>query len=392
MGIGDMKAALGVGLGKSANARMVAVCDPDTMRTANAKEIIEAFHQERNLGSADVKEYSDFRELLARDDIDGVLISTPDHWHGLMGIAAAKAGKHIYLQKPLTYDIRDGQALVKAVRSNQVVLQTGSQQRSSVYFRQICTIIRNNWLGELKRIEVEVPTDQGRADGEPTDPPPNLDYDLWLGPCPEVPYVESRVHPQRGYSRPGWLQVERHCRGMITGWGAHMYDIAQWAMGADEDSGPVEISAKGDFPDRGRFNVHVGYEGEARYANGVVLTSRNGSPGVKFITGNGWATCKRGGMDCSDKDLLRRKPADGEVALYHSRNHMGDFMTSARAGKDPICPVEVGHRSNSVCVLHHISMKLDGRAIKWVPAKETAVGDEEVTAMLDTPMREPWSL
>ncbi len=201
------------------------------------------------------------------------------------------------------------------------------------------------------------------------------------------------MHPQQGYGRPGWLQVERHCRGMITGWGAHTYDIAQWGMGNDAESGPVEIRAKGEFPDRGLFNVHVDYDGEAHYANGVRMTSRPGENGsTRFITESGWAYCDRGKMECSDPELLRRKPVDGEVELYESRSHMGDFIASARTGKDPSCPVEVGHRSNSVCVLHHISMKLDGRVIKWDPETETVVGDAEVSAMLHTPTREAWTL
>lgn len=297
----------------------------------------------------------------------------------------------MYVQKPLTYSIPEGQALVAAVRRNGVVLQTGSQQRSSVRFRQVCNIVRNEWLGKLQQIEVAVPTDKGRADGEPTLPPAELDYDSWLGPCPEIPYIESRVHPQVGYGRPGWLQVERFCRGMITGWGSHMYDIAQWGLGVDSTGGPVSIQATGEFPDRGHFDVHVGYSGEAVYANGVVLASRNGGAGVRFVTENGWAYCSRGKMDCSDRSLLRREPGTGEVRLYESKNHMRDFLTSAREGIDPICPVEVGHRSNTVCVLHHISMKLGGRKLAWDPVNEVIVGDSEANAMLQIPMREPYA-
>lgn len=390
MGRGDMKNALGSGL--RANARVVACCDVDSKRMADAKGIVESFYKERGESSVTVDTYGDYRELLARDDIDGVVVSTPENWHALIGIAAAHAGKHIYMQKPITYSIPEGKALVAAVRENNVVLQTGSQQRSSTYFRQICMIVRNNWLGELKEIVVEVPTDKGRADGVPTQPPSHLNYDMWLGPRPERPYIESRVHPQNGYSRPGWLQVEDFCLGMITGWGSHMYDIAQWGMGTDTDSGPVEVSAKGEFPDRGHFNVHVGYTGEALYANGVRMTSKNGSPGVTFIMENGTARCTRGGMTCSDRELLRRRPKDGEVSLYVSKNHMTDFLESARAGKDPICSVEIGHRSNTISVLHHISMKLGGKTIKWDPKTEMPVGDSEVEKLMNVPMRAPWTV
>ncbi len=392
MGNGDMQNAMATGLKKHVRARVVAVCDVDSTRMNKAKTKVENFYREQGESTVNVQATNDYREILARKDIDGLIISTPENWHALVGIAAANAGKHMYIQKPLTYSIPEGQALVEAVRNNKVVLQTGSQQRSSVYFRQVCTIIRNNWLGKLKEIQVEVPTDKGRADGEPGTPPSTFNYDMWLGPCPEVPYIESRVHPQDGYGRPGWLQVERFCLGMITGWGSHMYDIAQWANGTDTDSGPVEISATGEFPDRGLFDVHVGYQGEALYANGVRMTSRNGSPGVKFITEDGWAYCKRGKMDCSDKELLRRRSADNEVKLFQSNNHMEDFLSSARDGSDPICPVEVGHRSNTVCVLHHLSMKLGGRKIKWDPVEEKPIGDPEVEKLINVPMREPYTL
>ena len=391
MGQGDMMNALNNGRKNHVNARMVAVCDVDRSRAEDARNKVIRAYKEKGEEDVDCHLETDFRKILGRDDIDGVLVSTPENWHALIGVAAANAGKHIYLQKPLTYSIPEGKELVKAVRRNKVVLQTGSQQRSSVYFRQVCTIVRNNWLGKLKKIEVEVPTDKGRAEGAPTPPPADFDYDMWLGPCPEAPYIESRVHPEKGYSRPGWLQVHRYCLGMITGWGSHMYDIAQWGNGTDVDGGPTSIQATGEFPDRGHFNVHVGYEGEAHYENGVVMTSSNGSPGVKFITEDGWAYCKRGGMDCSDKNLLRRKPSGDEVQLYHSSNHMEDFLVSAREGKDPICPVEVGHRSNTICVLHDVSMRLGGRKLNWDPVKEEAVGDAEANARIQVPMREPFT-
>lgn len=392
MGLTNMKQALGLGSKAGVNARVVAVCDVDSIRAANAKSTVEEYYREKGETKIDVKAYGDFREVLARKDIDAVIVATPENWHALIGIAAAIAGKHIYLQKPLTYSIPEGQALIAAVRANNVVLQTGSQQRSSIYFRQVCTIIRNNWLGELKTIEVEVPTDKGRADFKAMDIPQHLNYDMWLGPCEDAPYTEAGVHPQTGLGRPGWLQVERYCLGMITGWGSHMYDIAQWGMGTDHDSGPVEISATADLPDRGIFNVHVGYQGEALYNNGVRMISKNGNPGVKFVTENGWAYCSRGGFKCSDQELLRRGPQDNEVSLYQSSNHMTDFLTSVRSGKDPICPVEVGHRSNSICVLHHLSMKLGGRKINWNPKTQEPVGDDEVTSKLNIQMRSPWTI
>lgn len=398
MGMANMVNALGTGASPKYNARVVAVCDADSNRVEHAQRRVEAFYQEKGESKVDVAGYGDFRELLARKDIDGVIIATPDHWHAINAIAAADAGKHIYLQKPLTYSIAEGVALVDAVRRNNVVLQVGSQQRSGFRFRQACTIIRNNWLGKLKEVEVKVPTDKGTGEAAPMDVPANLDYDMWLGPCKEEPYTEHRVHPQGRdgasvdvQSRPGWLQVERHCLGMVTGWGAHMYDIAQWGIGAD-DTGPVEVACKGDFPERGLFDVHVGYTGEARYANGVVVRSEAANHGVKFITEDGWVYVNRGTIECSDRQLIRRKPEANEVKLYESKSHMGDFFASAREGKDPICPVEVGHRSNTVCVLHHISMKLGGRKLQWDPVGQTIANDPSATAMMSAPMRGPWKI
>jgi len=392
MGHGDMKECMHQGL--SANVRIVAVCDLDSSRAEHARSVVEETYA-AELGRGryrGVGVYGDFRKLLAREDIDGVTISTPEHWHALIGIAAANAGKDMYVQKPLTYSIAEGQALVRAVRRNKVILQTGSQQRSSVYFRKTCELVRNGRIGKLHTIEVTLPTDSGVGDNTPMPVPDNLNYDMWLGPTPKAPYTEHRVHPQKGYGRPGWLQIEQYCRGMITGWGAHMYDIAQWGVGTDMDSGPVEVEATAEFPDRGLFDVHTTYSSTAWYANGVKMVSRSGSPaGVKFIGDNGWIFVKRGAFEARPAELLREKLGPDEVHLYTSTNHMLDFLECMRTRLDPICPVEVGHRSNTVCVLTHIAMKL-GRKLKWDPVAERFVNDDEANRWLDYPHREPWTV
>jgi predicted dehydrogenase len=389
MGHGDMKECLYQGL--KAGARIVAVCDVDSNRVKHAKNEVEKIYA-KELGKDNfqkVQTYGDYRELLERKDIDGVTISTPEHWHGLIGIAAANAGKDMYVQKPMTYSIVEGQKLVEAVRKNNVILQTGSQQRSSVYFRKTCELVRNERIGKLETIEVVVPTDKGQGEAKPMEVPKNLNYDMWLGATPKAPYTEHRVHPQKDFSRPGWLQIEQYCRGMITGWGAHMYDIAQWALGTDLDSGPIEVKATAEFPDRGLFNVHVGYEAEAEYANGVKLISHNGKAGVKFIGTDGWIWVQRGSFDAHDRDIFRQEMGDGDIKLTQSTNHMLNFLESMRSRKDPIAPVEAGHRSNSVCVIHHIAMKL-GRKLKWDPKAERFINDDEANSMLDYPHRKPW--
>ncbi len=391
MGHGDMKACLYSGL--KTNARIVAVCDLDLNRAEHAKgEVVAAYDKEFGKGKyQDIEVYGDYRELLKRKDIDGLTISTPDHWHAKIAVEAAKAGKGMYLQKPLAHSIGEGQKLVQAVRKYKVVFQTGSQQRSSVYFRHVCELVRNGFIGQLKQVDVGLPADSGTGKYVEMPVPENLNYDMWLGSTQEVPYTQDRVHPQRGYGRPGWLQIEQFSRGMITGWGAHMYDTAQWGIGNDDSSGPVEIKATAEFPERGLFDVHTKFEGEALYANGIVMTSKTGPAGVRFTGEKGWIWVDRGGFKAENPEVLKSKVPENGVHLYKSNDHMLDYLTALREGRDPICPVEVGHRSNTICVLHHIAMKL-GRTLKWDTKKEEFVGDKEANEWLDFKHREPWTV
>jgi hypothetical protein len=221
--------------------------------------------------------------------------------------------------------------------------------------------------------------------------PKNLDYDFWTGPVQKEPFTEDRVHPQRGYSRPGWLQIERTCLGMITGWGSHMNDIAQWGNGT-EQTGPVEIQATAEFPDRGLFDVHTTFKAEALYEKGVRLVMETGNPaGVRFEGSDGWIFVRRGAIQASDQELLRQEIGNDEIELERSSNHMKNFLQSMQTRKDPVAPVEVGHRSNTVCVLAHIAMKLK-RTLQWDPQKEQFVNDEEANQWLDYPHRRPWAL
>lgn len=378
------------GRGDKENVLITALCDVDVNRANKLKTELQKKYAEQGK-KVEIQVYQDFREMLAQSGIDGVVIATPDHQHAVNAIAAAEAKKDIYLQKPLTYSVVEGQKLIEAVRRNNVVLQVGAQQRSSVYFRKTCELVRNGAIGKIHTVEVEIPTDGGTGDPAQSGVPENLDYDMWLGPTPMQPYAERRVHPQHDLSRPGWLQIEAYCRGMITGWGAHMYDVAQWGLGMDA-SGPVEISATGDFPKRGLFDVHVAYQGEATYANGVRVVSKNGSPGTKFVGEDGWIRCWRGGFEAHDRNIFRQEVPEGGIHLYESKHHEADWLQCMRTRKDPISPVEVGHRSNTVCVLHHISMKLDGRKLKWDPVKEQIIGDPEANALLDFEHRRPWTV
>ena len=393
MGHGDMTACLSQGLESSAQARVVAVCDLDRMRAEHARQEVNGFYQKKlsDQPSPDVAVYEDYRELLARDDIDGVTVSTTDHWHALVAVAAANAGKDIYLQKPLTYSIGEGQKLVAAVRRNNVVLQTGSQQRSDATFRRACQLVRNGRLGKLHTIRVTLPTDSGIGDPTTMKVPANLNYEMWMGPTEPMPYSQDRVHPQAGFGRPGWLQIESYCRGMITGWGAHMFDTAQWGHGSD-DTGPIEMEATGEFPDRGLFNVHTSFHAEGRYADGVRLIATSGSPaGVRFEGEAGWIDVGRSHFKAEPGDLADQPIGKGEQQLYESNNHMLNFLECMRSRTDPICPVEVGHRSNSICVITHIAMKL-GRKLRWDPLAEKFRGDISANALLDYEHRAPWKV
>ena len=387
-GRGDMQELIYRGL--ETGARVVAVCDVNAHRREDAQWLAERIYA-AEMGPAagrGIAAYRDFRELLARPDIDGVLIATPDHWHGVQAVAAAQAGKDIYVEKPMTFTLAEGRRLVEAVRRNKRVLQVGSQQRSSIYFRLAAEAVRNRRIGTLRRIMVTLPVDSGQGDPRPMPVPGFLDYDLWIGPTEQEPFTEDRVHPMTSYERPGWMQIERTCRGMIANWGAHMIDSAQWGHGTD-DTGPLEITASGEFPDRGLFDVHTTFKAEAVFADGVRLIMASGEPGVRFEGDGGWVSADRGKVQASDPALIRQTPAPGETGLPVSASHMRNFLEAARRRADPIAPVETGHRSNSICLLTHLAMKL-GRRLKWDPAAETFPNDTEAAARLDYPHRPPW--
>lgn len=379
--------------GLEVGARVVAVSDVDRHRMEDAQWIVDSIYagEKGHNSPKGCAAYSDFRELLARKDIDGVSIVVPDHWHAAAAVAAAKAGKDIYLEKPMTYTIGEGRKLVQAVRKNKRILQVGSQQRSSVYFRMACELVRNRRIGKLHTIHVWLPEDKGTGDPTPQPVPSNLNYDVWLGPRPRAPFTEDRVHPQANYSRPGWLQIEDYSPGMITGWGSHMADIAQWGNGTD-GTGPIEIDARGRFPDRGLFDVHTTFYAEAEYANGVRLIMETGDPaGVRFEGDMSWIFVKRGEIQAFDRSILQKDSTEKRIKLDYSTNHMKNFLECMRTRKDPVAPVEVGHRSNSICLMTHISMKLK-RKLQWDPKAERFINDKEANQMLDYPHRKPWTL
>lgn len=396
------------GVWKHDGAQIVAVCDVDSKRAEDAKKLVNDRYTKKTGKTYDgVTAYGDYRELLKNKEIDAVLISTPDHWHALIGIHAAEAGKDIYMQKPTSLTIAEGRALSEAVRRTNRILQIGSQQRSSPQFRYAAELVRNGRLGQLKTVYVGLPGDPS-GDEEPEMPvPPTLNYDMWLGSTPRVYYTEKRVHPQTGYDRPGWLRCEQFGAGMITGWGSHHIDCAHWAMDT-EHTGPIEVSGVAEFPAKGLWDVHGKFRTEAVYANGVKMIVSNELPnGIKFEGTEGWIFVTRGNysvtasdpvskqadkaLSASDPKIITSVIGPHEVHLYKSSDHHGNWLESVRTRKAPIAPVEVGHRSCSACLVHHIAMKLK-KKVTWDPAKERFKNDTEANAMLSRPQRRPYAI
>jgi predicted dehydrogenase len=393
-------------------ARVVAVCDLDTKRVASAKDVVVNFYKEKGESDVDVQTYHDYHDVLARPDIDAVVVSTPDHWHALVAIQSALAGKHIYVQKPVTYAIAEAIALRKAVRAKKVILQAGSQQRSEhpfVAFRPASEAVRNGRIGKLATIKIGIGLDKPKGEAPaPMPVPANLDFERWLGPAPEQPYMEDRVHPQDSVTgRPGWITTEDFGLGMITNWGAHHIDIAQWAMGM-ELSGPATIDAHADFMTGDVWTVHRNYHVEMLYANGVnVILDNSFENGLRFEGSEGWVFCSRGSVRVTSSDPNSTEPADttkgplrasdpkilsplGEGAKRWppSSNHYVNWLESIIARRDPIAPVDQAARSLEACAAAWIGMKLK-RELTWNPHKEMFVGDDEANAMCERKPRKP---
>ena len=396
MGMEDLRGTIAHDL-----CRIVAVCDLDSKRAEAARAEVEQFYRAKGESKVDVKAYHDYHEILARPDIDAVLVTPPDHWHALVAVDAILAGKDVHVQKPITYDIAEGIALRTAVRAKHRVLQTGSQQRSSKpweTFRIASQAVRNGRVGTLKTVRVGIGKDEPKGHPPMAQPvPANFDYATWLGPAPEQPFMEDRTHPQTGYGRPGWITTEDFGLGMITNWGAHHMDIAQWAMGM-ELSGPTRVHGHADFMHNDVWTVHHGYHVEMQYANGVQLILDDSYPnGIRFEGSDGWVFCARGAaqvtasdpaasasapkaLDASDPHIIQAPFTERDVRWMPSDNHYRNWLEAIPTRKDPIAPVDQAVRSMQACATAWISMKLD-RPLTWNPAKEEFVNDAEANAM-----------
>jgi predicted dehydrogenase len=390
-------------------ARIMAVCDLDAKRVDQAKTLINGVYSKKTGKSYDgVTGYHNYHELLANKDIDAVVISTPDHQHAILAVDAVRAKKDVYLQKPASLTIAEGRAMSNAVMASGQILQIGSQQRSWKQFYRACELVRNGRIGEVKHVEIGLPGDPSGPDAPPMPVPSNLNYDAWLGSTPEAYYTEMRVHPQDGFSRPGWLRCEQFGAGMITGWGAHHVDTAHWGMNT-EYTGPVEVWGTAEFPTHGLWDVHGKFLTHAIYANGVTMDISGDFPnGIKFYGTEGWIFVTRDEMvtptdpgksaapppqplTASNPKILDSVIGPDEVHLYQSNDQHGNWLECIKSRKAPTAPAEIGHRACSTCLIHHIAMKTK-RRLYWDPIKEHFKNDDEANCMLSRPQRAPYMM
>ncbi|MHC4574104.1 MAG: Gfo/Idh/MocA family protein [Planctomycetota bacterium] len=380
-GTGDMR-----GFILKPQVQIVAVCDVQAELRDRARNMVNEYYNNKGCTA-----YNDFREIIGRGDIDAVTIGTPDHWHAIPAIMAAKAGKDIHCQKPLAHNIGEGRAICDAVKKYGVVWQTGSQQRSQRSFRQACELVRNGRIGKVHTVEVGLPTRwQQTCPPQPVQPiPEGFDYNMWLGPAPWAPYTEKRCIPL------GWRWIYDYASGLITDWGAHHLDISQWGMGT-EQTGPVEIQAEQVvFGQGGLWDTANRYRVTCRYAEGftlIVADTDKLRQGIRFIGPDGWVHVSRKyGVDTHPKSLLDSRIGPNEIHLYESDDHIGNFLDCVRTRRETVAPVEVAHRSVAIGHLGTIAMKT-GRKLKWDPQKERFIGDDEANRLLSRPMRSPWRI
>jgi myo-inositol 2-dehydrogenase / D-chiro-inositol 1-dehydrogenase len=374
--------------------QVVAVCDVDHWRMEQARKRVEDHYSVTRPGGVyqGCAVTGDFRELLARADVDAVVISTPDHWHAIMAVAAAGAGKHIALEKPISLSIRQGRAIADAARKHQCIFRTDTEVRFSKEFRQLRQIVRTGRIGRVQRVMAGVPNEQPPVPARPEMPvPAELDYPLWLGPAPWAPYTEQRVHAPRDLrSRPGWMIIPEYCEGMICNWGAHLIDIVQWTLDTEE-TGPVRVEGRGTFhPAGGLSGVLGSFVVQYRYEDGVTLEYRMaGRPFIRFEGTEGWVEAEWWkGLQASSSELLR-EPIESDGLDVRQVNEKLDFIDSIRANRSTLIPAEAGHRTNSLCQLGLISIQC-GRALAWNPAAEKFENDAEANRFLDRPLRAPW--
>jgi myo-inositol 2-dehydrogenase / D-chiro-inositol 1-dehydrogenase len=387
---------------KSPDCQVVAVCDVDAWRMEQCLNVVNKHYaKQRGVASWNgCKTYADWRDLIADKDIDAVCISTPDHWHAPMAIAAVRAGKDVSLEKPITRYIDEGRILATEAAKHQRVFRVDSEFRSIPSMHRAAELVRNGFIGKLHTVRTGSPTEQFPNEPAIEAPvPAGLDYEMWLGPAPLVPYMQKRVHaPNDLKSRPGWMRNLDYCDGMITNWGTHLNDIAQWGAGT-ERTGPVEIEATGNYHDDKVWNVLEKFDVRYRFADGMQLYYQMGAPHVRFEGEKGWVQVNYGatklmasGVHASSPEILNAViPPDGiRFPLKHEKQ---DFIDSIKTRGQTLEDAEVGQRTTSLCHLGQIAIQLGGAKLAWDPAKEEFTGNAAANKLTKRPpLRGPWTL
>lgn len=370
---------------KTGQVRFVAISEVYKAKSELAISQIKATYEKSpQLGTySDITVYNDFRELLARKDVDAAVIATPDHWHAAMAVRAAEAGKDIYCEKPLALTVKEGRAMVNATRKYKRVFQTGSMQRSWKEFRQAAELIRNGYIGTIKNVQVNVGPPPKPYDLPAETIPDGLDWQKWLGPNAAVPFNSELAPPLSKDVYPNWRNYREFGGGMVTDWGAHMFDIVQWALDMD-NSGPVEVTA----PDGGE-HPFLTY----RYANGITMTHEKWewNNAIHFFGTEGEIKVGRGKLETTPVSLKDKLIGEHEKHVYFSDDHYKDFLNAMRNRSKPICDVEIGHRTSSVCNIGNIAYRLN-RKLSWDPQKETFKNDAEANALLGRSMNSEWGI
>ncbi|WP_247232987.1 Gfo/Idh/MocA family protein [Telluribacter sp. SYSU D00476] len=385
IGTGKQGRGLTTSFLSTGEARIVAISEVYKDKAQLTIDKIKEYHTKNPQAGiySEIPVYNDFRELLARKDVDAVVIATPDHWHAAMAVRAAQAGKDIYCEKPLSLTVREGRAMVDAARKYNRVFQTGSMQRSWPEFRQTAELIRNGYIGDIKSIKVNVgtPPVPYTLSAEPI--PQGLDWAAWLGPNQPVPFNSELAPPLSKDVFPNWRLYKEFGGGMVTDWGAHMFDIVQWALDKD-NSGPVEI-----LPPNGKDVQNLTF----RYDNGITMTHEkwDWNNAIHFIGSEGDLKVQRRKLETTPASLKDKVIGENEKHVYKSENHYKDFFQAMRNRSKPVCDVEVGHRTASVCNIANIAYQLQ-RPLQWNPKKETFKNDKEANALLGRPMNSEWGI
>jgi len=371
IGVGNRGRALLRGFMNCQGVESVAAADPYKSRRDAAAVMIKG------------KAYADFRELLAREDVDAVVVATQDHWHVPIAMAAAKAGKDAYVEKPLGISIEQNLLCRKLFREKKRIFQYGTQQRSSKHCRFGCELVRSGRVGKIERIEVIAPNGAAGGSTEEIAVPADLDYDMWLGPAPPAPFTANRCNP------PGTYWIYDYSIGYLGGWGAHPLDIMVWGS-LDDLTGPMTVEGAGVIPTEGLYDTVYNWDMKIQMAE-VEMTFKPGGDSTKFIGPDGWVRIWRGGIDAEPKSLLESKIGSNDVHLQESARQDQNFIDAIKSRNEAVSPIGDSVRSDIISHLCDIAVRT-GRKIAWDPKKEVIVGDAEASKMIHRPMRSPWTL